>query len=181
MEDNVNPKWANLVWTRTCIPRHTFTMWLFMQNRLPILQRIGRFTALPSTDCLMCKQCPETHEHLFFECPYAKEIWSMFCTEWGLQLQLEGRDALIKSIYQMKKSRKIKSLIQALVSAVIYQIWFAWNRQCFHNTTFPAQEVVKEIWRQVIHRILQLHQHKGKYKACIDLLLQRWPYTESEG
>jgi len=90
MEDNVNPKWANLVWTRTCIPRHTFTMWLFMQNRLPILQRIGRFTALPSTDCLMCKQCPETHEHLFFECPYAKEIWSMFCTEWGLQLQLEG-------------------------------------------------------------------------------------------
>ena len=138
-----------------------------------MLQRIGRLTATPSTECLMCKQRPETHEHLFFKCTYAREIWSNFCTEWGLQLQLEGREAFIKYMYKMKKPRKMRSLFQALVCAVIYQIWFARNRQCFHNITFPAQEVLTEIRRQVTHRILQLHQHRGNYNACIDLLLQR--------
>jgi len=37
LQETKKPKWAKLVWSRTCIPRHSFTMWLFMQSRLPVL------------------------------------------------------------------------------------------------------------------------------------------------
>ena len=136
------------------------------------MQRISKFTTLPSANCLMCKQQLETHEHLFFECTYAKEIWGIFCAEWDLKLQFEGNEALIKNMIQMKKTRKTRHLIQALVSAAIYQIRYARNRQGFHNITIPAQKLVREIRRQVTHRILQLHQYKGKYKPCMDFLLK---------
>lgn len=130
MKAEKRPKWASQVWTRASIPRHRFTMWLFMQN--PVLQRVSKFTALPSADCLMCKQQPETHDHLFFECSYAKEIWGLFCAKWGLQMKFEEKEALITNMTQMKKTRKMRHLIQALVSAAIYQIWYARNRQGFH-------------------------------------------------
>ncbi|KAJ8436362.1 hypothetical protein Cgig2_009927 [Carnegiea gigantea] len=111
LQGTEKPKWVKLVWSRTCIPRHSFTMWLFMQSRLPVLQRMGRYTATPSTNCPMCKQSPETHEHLFVECTYAKDIWSQFYTEWNMLLQLEGKEAFITSMCKMRKPRKIRSLI----------------------------------------------------------------------
>ncbi|KAJ8425472.1 hypothetical protein Cgig2_001061 [Carnegiea gigantea] len=148
------PKWAKLVWSRTCIPRHSFTMWLFMHSRLPVLQRIGRYTAIPSTDYLMCQQGPETHEHLFFECAYAKNIWNQLCAEWNIILQLEGKEAFITSLLKMSKPRKMRSLLQASVSTVIYLIWLARNRKFFKNIIYPAQEILKETRRQLTQRVL---------------------------
>ena len=43
-----NPPWTKTLWTRTSLPRHTFIAWLLMHQRLPILQRVGRFTQLTS-------------------------------------------------------------------------------------------------------------------------------------
>ena len=54
------PNWANLVWNRVSIPRHSLTAWLFMHQKLPVLHRIGRFTHLSSTKCGLCQQSTET-------------------------------------------------------------------------------------------------------------------------
>ena len=38
------PTWTKVVWNRVSIPRHSLITWLFMQQKLPVLQRIGRFS-----------------------------------------------------------------------------------------------------------------------------------------
>ena len=163
LQGTENPKWVKLVWSRTCTPSHAFIMWLFMQNKLHVLQRISKFAAIPSTDCPMCKQSPETHEHLFFDWPISRDIWNQFCTEWGVLLQLQGKEAFITSLCNMRKPRKMRSLVQALVSAVIYQIWLARNRKIYKNVVYSTHEVLKEIRRHITHKVLQLHQNKEKY------------------
>ena len=153
LQGTENPKWVKLVWSRTCIPRHYFTMWLFMENRLPVLQRISKLTAIPLTDCPICKQSPETHKHLFFNCPFARDIWNQFSIEWGVLLQLEGKEAFITYLCNMRKPRRMRSPIQVLVSAVIHQIWLARNRKIYKNVVYSTQEVLKEIRRQITHRV----------------------------
>ncbi|KAJ8422480.1 hypothetical protein Cgig2_017608 [Carnegiea gigantea] len=166
LQEDGKPQWAKLVWSRISIPRHSFTMWLFMHNKLPMLQRLGRYKCLPSTDCKMCQQGLVTHEHLFFECIY-------FCAEWDIILQLDGKGAFITSLIKLRMPRKMRGLIQAMVNAVIYHIWLARNRMIFKNTVYPAQEMRKEIKSQLIQRALQIHQNRKNYNACIDYLLQR--------
>ena len=86
-------------------------------------------------------------------------------------LQLEGKEAFMTSLIKMKKPRKMRGLVQAMISAVIYQIWLAKNRMIFKNTVYPAQEILKENRTQPTQRVSQIHQNRKNYKACIDYLL----------
>jgi len=141
------PPWAKIIWTRISIPRHSLTTWMFMQQILPVLQRLGRYTQLPTTICGMCQQSTETQEHVFFECNYAKDIWGMLLTEWKALLQLTGMEACITSLTKLKMPRKIRALIYVMVNAVINNIWLARNRKLFNSKVYPAQDVLKEIKR----------------------------------
>ena len=60
-------------WKRLSLPRHNFTAWLFRHQRLPVLQRLGRFSPQLSIVCRWCQQSTELHDHLFFSCQKAME------------------------------------------------------------------------------------------------------------
>ncbi|KAL0444936.1 UNVERIFIED_CONTAM: hypothetical protein Slati_2216300 [Sesamum latifolium] len=67
--------WSLLLVGGFKIPRHRFILWLAVLERLstldkPWLQHLG-------TDCVLChSSTPETHDHLFFRCPFASECLS---------------------------------------------------------------------------------------------------------
>ncbi|KAL0285318.1 UNVERIFIED_CONTAM: hypothetical protein Sradi_7176900 [Sesamum radiatum] len=64
--------WTSLLVGTFRIPRHRFILWLAVQGRLsttdkPWLQHLG-------SGCVLCQDgIPESHEHLFFMCPFASE------------------------------------------------------------------------------------------------------------
>ncbi|KAL0288050.1 UNVERIFIED_CONTAM: hypothetical protein Sradi_7109500 [Sesamum radiatum] len=64
--------WTSLLVGTFHIPRHRFILWLALQGRLattdrPWLQHLG-------SGCVLCQDgIPESHEHLFFMCPFASE------------------------------------------------------------------------------------------------------------
>ncbi|KAJ8453404.1 hypothetical protein Cgig2_008288 [Carnegiea gigantea] len=69
--------------------------------------------------------------------------------------------------------RKMRNMMYVGINAVLYNIWLARNRRVFSSKVYPGQEVLKEIKRQITHRVLHLHQHRQKYTSCIDYLLHR--------
>ena len=93
-----------------------------MHQRLPVLYRLGKHMVLSSTSCKFCQQHTETQDHLFFECPFATELWHLFCTEWNLNLNMDGMEAFIISLRNLTMPRRLRSLIQAMTNAVIYHI-----------------------------------------------------------
>ncbi|GJY63501.1 pentatricopeptide repeat-containing protein [Tanacetum coccineum] len=72
--------WYRLVWSRFSIPRHTTHLWLVMRNRLKTHDRmrqwdVGNDVDINQLRCSLCKIQPNSHAHLFFECPYSSQIW----------------------------------------------------------------------------------------------------------
>ena len=69
--------WKDLVWFPQNIPRHSFVIWLAIQERLMTQDRIAAWKQDDEMKCVFCKQCQDSHEHLFFQCQYTKKAWSL--------------------------------------------------------------------------------------------------------
>lgn len=77
VEGNTVP-WANLVWCSFCIPKHAFMLWLAFGKKLKTQDKMKPWDGLAkiSNVCQLCQQVLETHEHIFFKCPFSKMVWS---------------------------------------------------------------------------------------------------------
>ncbi|XP_020250848.1 uncharacterized protein LOC109828230 [Asparagus officinalis] len=68
--------WYNTIWGKLNYPKHTFVLWLAVQNRLLTQDRLMRRGTINSNTCLLCAgSASETRNHLFFDCPYSREVW----------------------------------------------------------------------------------------------------------
>lgn len=88
--------WKKLIWSQHLSPKLKFFLWKIVANALPTgnnLQRRGLFS---NTSCIRCG-APESAEHIFFHCQYAKEIWSN--GPWSRQLDTSP-DASFTKILQ---------------------------------------------------------------------------------
>ncbi|GJS38753.1 reverse transcriptase domain, reverse transcriptase zinc-binding domain protein [Tanacetum coccineum] len=84
--DDIRPRgndiaWTYVVWFTHCIPRHTFHLWLVIQRKLKTQDHLRQWDVSPSSDlnlskCPLCDLIPYSHNHLFFECPFASQVWS---------------------------------------------------------------------------------------------------------
>ena len=169
---NYPPK-HKIPWTRLSLPRHSFTAWLLLHQKLPVLQRIGRFLPQINMECRWCHHSIETQDHLFFACHKARDIWKETLRDWGIQLHTDGFEQRMDTLKKQIVARQIRQLLKAIVSAVIYNIWQARNTLIFQGKTQETKNIVHCIREQITHRILQLHYHKQKYPKCIEFLSHR--------
>ncbi|KAL6525495.1 hypothetical protein OROHE_015802 [Orobanche hederae] len=67
--------WAPLLCGPGKIPRHSFILWLAIQERLSTMDKPW----LRQVDgvCVLCGMDLETHSHLFFQCPYSSRCLSI--------------------------------------------------------------------------------------------------------
>lgn len=55
-------------------------MWMAMQERLMTQDKLARWRPNEIMECTLCKQCMESHKHLFFQCDYSKAVWTQLHT-----------------------------------------------------------------------------------------------------
>nr|GEV10409.1 hypothetical protein [Tanacetum cinerariifolium] len=67
--------WKDLLWFSQCIPKHSFVLWMVMQEKLLTQDKILKWKPNKVKMCAMCGQNTDSHEHLFFECKYAERVW----------------------------------------------------------------------------------------------------------
>ncbi|XP_071740126.1 uncharacterized protein [Rutidosis leptorrhynchoides] len=72
-------EWYYLVWFPQCIPCHSFIVWLMMGEHLKTQDKMRSWDIPVSQNvtllCALCGIQPDTHDHLFFKCPYANQVW----------------------------------------------------------------------------------------------------------
>ncbi|GJU77188.1 RNA-directed DNA polymerase, eukaryota, reverse transcriptase zinc-binding domain protein [Tanacetum coccineum] len=66
--------WYGLIWYSHCIPKHSFILWLTIKERLATQDRVMKWYYGAEMKCSMCNSVNDSIKHLFFECPYTKEI-----------------------------------------------------------------------------------------------------------
>ncbi|XP_056689712.1 uncharacterized protein [Spinacia oleracea] len=67
--------WKRLICNSHASPKSTFIAWLAVQNRLATKDRLISWQLNIDGTCGLCQLENESLAHLFFSCPYAKDIW----------------------------------------------------------------------------------------------------------
>ncbi|KAF8116443.1 hypothetical protein N665_0017s0005 [Sinapis alba] len=112
-----------VIWFKHCTPKYAFLHWVAIHNRLSTANRMLAWNANMNPSCVLCHDPLETREHLFFECAYSSEVWSLlmsgllqasFTTRWSelMDLSMEASRGLLENF-----------LTRYTIQATIYSLW----------------------------------------------------------
>ncbi|XP_021852418.2 uncharacterized protein [Spinacia oleracea] len=135
--------WDKMVWNRPNVPKHRFICWLAVPSKLQTTEKLAKIGISQPASCLICGLGDETHQHLFFQCQYSRQIilavhqWIGFSIHGNLVqlLRKAGQsrasrfrkqktsfwDSTIPTLSQSMKALKkmVKSRIQGIESSLI--------------------------------------------------------------
>jgi len=152
--------WFGVVWPAHNAPKHSFILWLATLGRLSTYDRLLFLDVDPG--CRLCGAELETHEHLYFECPYAAEVWRLARAQFRIPTEAASIQSSLRWLHGLARgdSCLAKARVYAL-SAAVYQLWLARNSRVFDNNLIPVEVVA----RLIISRVYTL-------------LHQRFPFRE---
>ena len=90
-------------------PKHSFIMWLAMQNRLLTKERARKFMSLADYKCVICETKDENIAHLFCACNVVK-CWLNEVKQWlGWKAINDNLQGLIR--WKQRASFKVSFMI----------------------------------------------------------------------
>ncbi|XP_019239422.1 PREDICTED: uncharacterized protein LOC109219416, partial [Nicotiana attenuata] len=83
-------------------------------------------------ECVLCKQANESIQHLFFECTYAKALWSTVLAWQGIKRPVNGwNEELRWAEMQTKRKTAAAELYKMAIAATVYHVWQERNARTF--------------------------------------------------
>ncbi|KAJ9557338.1 hypothetical protein OSB04_011952 [Centaurea solstitialis] len=128
-------------------------------GRLPTQDRIIAW--LPDEPVLSCPLCgmgADSHDHLFFQCVYSREVWRRL----KATVNLHGFPEVWSTIMEyLNENRGPRWLIHRLaLSGAIYFIWRERNRRLFQDVNQPELVVFKQIRDVIFSRVADWKRKK---------------------
>ncbi|XP_056694961.1 uncharacterized protein [Spinacia oleracea] len=125
--NNTRVRWCHLVWNRLSIPKHIFTLWLAMHDRLKTKARLYKIGVGNDKLCPIYNCAEETVIHLYFNCAYGKACLSIMLG-W-LEIHCT-KTHLYQVLIWLRTNRKgdfRKKVAYTAIAALTYCIWGARN------------------------------------------------------
>nr|GEZ63726.1 hypothetical protein [Tanacetum cinerariifolium] len=157
--------WYNMVWFPSCIPRHAINLWLIIRRKLKTQDLVPMCDVSDSLGmvCSFCESVPDSHDHLFFECPLAKWIWDRVKVCAGLAHYTPNVYDIIQSLMPIMKRRTTNSVVAKLVvAAATYYVWQERNWRLFKKGKRSPDQIVECIKSFVRLKILSCKLKKSK-------------------
>ncbi|KAG7536847.1 Reverse transcriptase zinc-binding domain [Arabidopsis suecica] len=151
--------WYQLVWHKARIPKHAFTVWLFILNRNPTLDRLVRWGCDVEKTCLLCGEEEESRDHLFFQCSYSAGIWKNIV---AILTPLVAPSHWESTIIWLNSASLSKDTFLALLQAwhaCIYEVWSERNRRYHSGKTLPPSSVYRNVLNACTNRAQSLVLH----------------------
>lgn len=160
---NVHPvyKW---IWKSSCQPKHKVFFWLLVTDRLSTRNILGRrHMHLPSFNCVLCSLgLEDTVDHLFLECPFAKNCWSL------VGLTIVNTPDMFQRFESLKQQLNVKFFMEVII-ILCWSIWTIRNDAIFRGLPIDCLrclELFKFNFGQLLWRA------KKKYFPLIESWLQ---------
>nr|GEV96344.1 hypothetical protein [Tanacetum cinerariifolium] len=143
-------EWHPVIWYNMSIHRHTFVVWMALQNKLMTQENIAKWKDDAGMKCSLCQCCMNSIEHLFFMCPFTNAVWREVQKMLNMQLSYDWQ-IIIDELIGLPNNKNVWSIVRKLVfGAAVYFIWQERNRRMFQNEKREVKnivEIVKEIVR----------------------------------
>ncbi|XP_074297547.1 uncharacterized protein LOC141628284 [Silene latifolia] len=152
---NPRVEWRFLCWNTLNIPRCAFVFWEFLKQRLPTRDRLSRRGMSIDLACPICLNHAESHQHLFYDCPFAVLCHQRLQT--ALKVQFRMSDLTVWFSTARRVSKLQKRYIGSCYTALVYWIWRCRNDAWTNNKVRCPGSVVKQILSDVRARFLALN------------------------
>ncbi|GJT35991.1 RNA-directed DNA polymerase, eukaryota, reverse transcriptase zinc-binding domain protein [Tanacetum coccineum] len=107
-------KWCKTVWFLQNISKHSFILWMVIQNKLITQDKLRSWGSYDLMVCALCNQDNDSHQHLFFKCTYAEEFWGMAKQKMGVMYPELEWNELVDMIACLYIGNFIESIIRRL-------------------------------------------------------------------
>ena len=155
-------RWDKVVWESWSLPKHSFVLWLAVLGKLRTKDRLH---FIPSDlNCVFCNQEPESHCHLFFQCPWTSSFWGSIARWLHLPRQLPTLSSAIRGLAPKKKST-VHKMRRASLSIVVYLLWEERNKRLFDNSTVSIDKLFRR-FQVLFFTVFHFH---GKDHFSIDV------------
>lgn len=163
-------EWGEAVWSSRSIPRHSFHSWLVVLDRNPTRDRLISWGLQVSHLCLLCNTASETRDHLYMDCPFSFDLWSLIAGKCFLQ-PLRNWTALLDQMTLLPPPRTRRLLCLLAWKAVMYWIWRERNERLHANTFRTVDSLFKTSDLQVRNQISSFRQSSPKLSSK---MMQLW-------
>lgn len=147
--------WNNVVWFHAHIPKCSLISWLAIQNRLSTEDRLVLFGIKNSSCCSFCNE-EENHDHLFFNCPFTKEVWDSVSIKSNFTWQPQPLQSLISMLSNHNGKGLRSTLIKLSFTVTLYHIWIERNSRKFQSVQHTIPTVVSKICTEIRYRLMSL-------------------------
>lgn len=117
------------VWRIKCEGKVRFFFWLMLQNRNWTAERLHARGLPHYPVCCLCDQEFETAAHLALLCPFAKEVWAKFETQYPQAARLAFASTTVNGWWtKARRGRHIEQKKKE-ISVAIYIFWHIWKER----------------------------------------------------
>ena len=139
-------EWHDIVWFKNAVPRHSFLLWMAVQQKLTTQDKLHRFGIHGPNRCSHCLRYNEDHNHLFFECSYTKAIWWDVCDRCDIPRMTKGWDEWVRWATGSWHGKSFVNFSRKLsFAATVYHVWQERNARIFAGMSRTSNLVFNQI------------------------------------
>lgn len=138
--------WHKVVWFKHHVPRWAIVQWLCILGRLATRDRLFRWGVIDCATCVLCTNFDESHEHLFFGCPFSTSVWQYSLVKNSIHRPCFPLLNEIQWINVHRGGANLQTLLVKLsCAAVVYHLWRERNRPIFQGVSSTPDQIISVV------------------------------------
>uniref|UniRef100_A0A803PAJ1 Reverse transcriptase zinc-binding domain-containing protein n=1 Tax=Cannabis sativa TaxID=3483 RepID=A0A803PAJ1_CANSA len=152
---------AGAIWDKLVVPKHRFIYWQIFNTHLLTRDYLQQILVIPSNLCPVCDSALETHDHLFFTCSYAIQVFAAVNKWMGNFQWPRSIEEMVRGCCNLKKNLTDR-IINTVLAAALYFLWKSRNKCIFDLSCLTPSCLSLGIKDTVRWRLIS----KGPFKDC---------------
>ncbi|KAL0796126.1 hypothetical protein Bca101_067503 [Brassica carinata] len=132
--------WIKDVWDEKYSPKMKVFIWSIIQKALPLGENLQNRGFQSATLCIKCKE-KETAMHIFFTCPFAREVWSKVPLKQAVHIAAGATFQDMIIAFRSMVCLPPSGISRNILPWICWALWTARNTQIFEAKIQSAEEV----------------------------------------
>ncbi|XP_071714357.1 uncharacterized protein [Rutidosis leptorrhynchoides] len=156
--------WVSVIWFTNNIPKHAFVMWLLIGEKLKTQDKLKQWEIANDTPllCTLCDQVHDSHDHLFFACPFSLQVWNRVKVHIDFLIFSDSWRDFTLLISPFAKRRIARIIVVKLIfAATVYSLWQERNNRLYKKKKRSVDQVYKATYATVRLKIMSIKWKKN--------------------
>ncbi|XP_074266951.1 uncharacterized protein LOC141590246 [Silene latifolia] len=138
-------RWMKPILDAIVLPKHAFVATLAAHHALATVDNLCKRGILMVNRCVLCLHASETCSHLFFDCPYSRDLMQGVLLLQGINRRVTSlKHELYKLALNRNKNWRSK-VARCSIAAAIYHLWQERNLRIFKGVSRDVDRLLNRV------------------------------------